>query len=378
MATTNRGDGATLTPTVRSEHPMSNAPPSPARPTFGRALLAGLAAGAIAGLIAAVVQLPLESPDDVFFNSASVVLGALVAGLAGGALWHLLKTRGAPVGLFAGCVAVAFVLIGAAALLLDSVLSGLPGYVIPLAAIVLGGVALLTPLFAQPAPRAPLVAPVATVAALAVGFALAGQGDAESGRLALSDAPAGQGTGAVLRPADVAGMTFAIAPGESTVTYTVREKLAQLPAPSDAVGKTSQVSGTLFLDGRPSTVTVDVSTFQSDQAMRDNFIRTNPNGPQFSRFPEAQLVVTDLDLPTEYREGETITRTVTGNMTIRGVTRPQTFTVQARLAGGTLEVHAITEFAWTDYQIPKPNFAGFVEVQDTARIEALLIARGSR
>jgi len=363
--------------------PETDGPSSGPRPdSLVRALLAGLAAGAIAGIVAALVNLPLRSPDEAFFNSASVVLGALLAGLAGGALWHALRTRAAAYRLFLVSVAAAFLLVTAGVLALDALpsapLSGLPGFLIPLAAIVLAGVALLTPPLARPAWRAPLVAPVVTLAAVAVGAALMGRGDAESGRLALPSAPAAQQTARVLRPADVAGMAFAVAPGDSTVTYTVREKLSELPLPSDAVGRTSQVGGTIFLDGRPSTITIDVSTFQSDQSRRDNFIRTMRGGPQLGQYPQAQLTVESLDLPAEYREGETVTRTVTGTMTLRGVTRPQSFAVEARMQDNVLQVHATTDFTWADYQMPPPNLRGFVQVEDNVHIEALLVAHGDR
>jgi polyisoprenoid-binding protein YceI len=361
---------------------MVSATHTPATSTLPRALLAGLAAGAITALLAALVNLPLKSPDDAFFNSATVVIGALAAGIAGGVLWQAVQRRRQPQRDFLVCMAAAFVLVAGGALLLealpDAPLSGIPRFVVPLAAIVFGGVALLVPLFARPAWRAQFAAPVTGVAALALGIALAGQGDAESGRLALPDAPAVQTGAAVLRPADVAGMAYTVSASESTVTYTVREKLAQLPLPNDAVGKTSQVSGTLHLDGRPSTVTVDVSTFASDQRMRDNFIRTNPRGPNFAANPQAQLVISELDLPAEYTEGETVTRTVSGMMTIRGVTRPQTFAIEARLAGGVLTAHATTDFTWADYQIPAPNIGGFVQVEDNVHIEVLLVAQGAR
>lgn len=366
----------------RGDHRLSALPPSQTAPPLSRALLAGLTAGSLAGIVAALVQLPLRSPDDIVLNSLTVVLAALVAGLAGGALWYALRGQQSPERAFLAVLAAAFLLVAAGALVADRLpnapLSGIPGFVIPVAGIVLGGMALLTPLFARPAWRAALLGPVAAVVALGLGLALAGQGDADSGQLALPDAPSGQASGALLRPTDVAGTAFTVRPADSTVTYTVREKLASLPSSSNAVGKTSQVSGTIYLDRRPSTITVDVSSFQSDQPMRDNFIKNNPNGPQFSQYPRAQLVVSDLTLPTEYREGETVTQTVTGTMTIRGVSRPQSFNVEARMAGGVLTLYATTDFTWADYQIPPPNFAGFVQVEDTARIEALIVADSSR
>ena len=44
-----------------------------------RGLAAGLIAGAVGALIASAVSLPLHSPDDVFFNTATVTIAALLA-----------------------------------------------------------------------------------------------------------------------------------------------------------------------------------------------------------------------------------------------------------------------------------------------------------
>ena len=368
--------------------------------TLQRSLLAGLAAGAVAALIASLVSLPLESPDDVFFNTASVTLGALLTGLLAGALWWALRGRGTQTRTFVGAMLAAFVVVAVATLVIDllpnSPLERLPGFVIPLAGIVLGMLAVLTPVFARPALRPQLVGPVAAVAALALGIGLAGQGDAESGRLSLPDAPPGSTTGSspaapsgqgagpagqaatsndgVLRPRDVAGAEFVVTPGESVATYTVREKLAQLPRPNEAVGRTTEVRGTIYLDGRPSKVVVDLSKLQSDQPMRDNYIRTR--GPELNKYPLDEFIVSDLrDLPVEYRPGETVTRNITGTMKIREVERPLTFAVEARLQDNVLYVLGRTDFTWADFQIPPPNIAGRVQVEDNVHVEVLLVGR---
>src|SRR5262245_44675998 len=273
--------------------------PRPAGLSLQRALLAGLAAGAIAALPAVLLSLPLRSPDDLLFNSATVAIGALLFGLVAGLAWWQVRRRGAGPRAYALCALSAFLVIAAGAELLE-VMPGAPlarlvRFVIPLAAIVVGVTAQLTPLLARPRLRVPILAPAATLVVLVLGIALAGQGDAESGRLALPEVgtPSAGTDADLLRPADVAGITFNVVPGESTATYTVREKLAVLPAPSDAVGRTSQLTGTVRLDGGPSEITADLRTLASDQPQRDNFIRRF-GGVQSERFPLAVFTLTDL------------------------------------------------------------------------------------
>ena len=67
----------------------------------------------------------------------------------------------------------------------------------------------------------------------------------------------------------------------SVAGYRVREKLAQLPAPSDAVGRSSAVTGQVTIADRGgaysaanATFTVDVSQLKSDKSMRDNKMRS--------------------------------------------------------------------------------------------------------
>ncbi len=351
-------------------------------------VLGGLGAGALAAAAAALLSLPLRSPDDAFFNTASVTLGALLVGLLAGLLWWALQRRARPLRAFAAWLLAGFVLVVAAALAFEAApsapLEGVAPFVLPLAALVFGAVGVLTPLVARPALRPAWSGPAATAAALVLGVALAGQGDAPSGRLALPESPApgpagatgqaGEASGGVLRPQDVAGVVFTVVPGESTATYTVREKLARLPLPSNAVGRTTAITGTIRLDGGPSTITVDLRTLESDQPMRDRFIRER-GGIQSDRYPYAQFTVTQLDLPSEYRVGETVSRAVTGMMKIREVERPLTFQVEARLQGNTLYIAGRTDFTWADFNIPPPNVAGVVQVEDNVHIEVLIVAR---
>ena len=77
------------------------------------------------------------------------------------------------------------------------------------------------------------------------------------------------------------GIKFVLVPAKSSASYTVTEQLAGNNLPNDAVGKTSSITGSIIIlpDGKIDTAnskfTVDVSTLQTDQSMRDTFVRKN-------------------------------------------------------------------------------------------------------
>jgi polyisoprenoid-binding protein YceI len=63
-------------------------------------------------------------------------------------------------------------------------------------------------------------------------------------------------------------------------------------------------------------------------------------------------------------------------LTVRDVTRPATFDVNARLAGDTLSGTATTQIKMSDFGIEPPNFANTLTVADEFRIEVQFVAKG--
>ena len=167
-----------------------------------------------------------------------------------------------------------------------------------------------------------------------------------------------------------AGTGFVIGEG-SEATFTVNEKLAWLDLPNDAVMRTKGISGTIYLDGRPSVIELDLHSMTSDSERRDGYVRNR-------MFPDdrtATFTVTSLgDLPDPLPEGEEISREVQGELSIKGVAKPITFQVQARRDPGKLFVLGRTTFTWQDLEIPPPNIPGRIQVKDEVQVEALLSA----
>src|SRR3954469_7969708 len=135
--------------------------------------------------------------------------------------------------------------------------------------------------------RVLLIAVVAVAAAFAVAYFTLFNTDSPA-KLTLETKGS---TNAVPPPTgDLAG-TWTVADG-SVAGYRVREKLAQLPAPSDAVGRTGAVTGQVTVADRGGAYsaenadfTVDVSQLKSDQAKRDNKIHSI--GLETDKYPQA-------------------------------------------------------------------------------------------
>lgn len=161
----------------------------------------------------------------------------------------------------------------------------------------------------------------------------------------------------------------------SIAGYRVREQLASLPALSDAVGRTSSVTGTLTLTESgagltlsEASVRVDVSTLSSDRSMRDQRIRSI--GLESARYPTATFTLTTPVLvPAEAAAGQAVTLAATGELTMHGTTRMETIPLQARLTGAQIEVAGSITFGWGDFGMTAPSIGGFVSVTDRATME---------
>jgi hypothetical protein len=338
-------------------------------------VVAALLASVIGGLLAIALSLPLRSPDDVFFNAGTVAVGALVAGLAAGAAW---RAFGGHIARFEVAMAGAFVLVATATFAGTQLFAGMVPFVLPLAAVVLGSIAALTPLIADRAP--PIKAVAAVVPMLVLGVALAGRGDAEIRALSLPPAAtaalatpgaSSAGTSTFRTPADVRGVMFTVGQG-SEARFTVREKLAEVALPGDATLHDTALTGEVRLDGT-STVRIDLQQLSSDQSRRDTFIRR-----QFSRQSIATVTIDNIGaLPAQYAAGEVVKRQVTGRLNILGNEAPITFEVEARLEGDTLSILGRTTFRWADFKIPPPNIPGTVQVQDEVTVVVLIVAKAA-
>lgn len=171
-------------------------------------------------------------------------------------------------------------------------------------------------------------------------------------------------------PGQVENVVFVIGEG-SEATFTVNEKLARLELPNDAVMRTGDLSGNVYLDGQASVIEINLHSLTSDQSRRDGYVRDR----MFPNNPVAIFTVPELGpLPEPIAVGESITRQVEGQLSIRGITKPVTFEVEARLDPEALFILGRTSFTWDELEIPPPNIPGRIQVKDEVSVEVLLSA----
>jgi polyisoprenoid-binding protein YceI len=189
---------------------------------------------------------------------------------------------------------------------------------------------------------------------------------------ATSDAPAASSDG------NVAG-TWAVAAG-SEAGYRVTEQLASLPAESEAIGRTDQVTGTIEVasDGTTTTltggtITVDTTTITSDESRRDNRMRSE--GLQTDQFPTATFTVTQpVEIPAAALAGTATDITLVGDLTLHGVTKSVEIPAQARLADGQIQVLGSLTFPLSDFEIVAPNIGGFIiSIADEGTLEFVVL-----
>jgi polyisoprenoid-binding protein YceI len=165
----------------------------------------------------------------------------------------------------------------------------------------------------------------------------------------------------------------------SQAGYRVREKLASFSAPSDAVGRTTAVTGTLTLSQVASgfsveaaSFTVDVSKLSSDQSRRDQ--RIHSQGLQSDRFPTATFKLTSpIALTADAGNGQTVHLSATGDLTIHGVTKSVTIPIDARLTGSKIELVGSITFPFSQFGMTPPSIGGFVSVENNATMEFQLL-----
>jgi polyisoprenoid-binding protein YceI len=165
----------------------------------------------------------------------------------------------------------------------------------------------------------------------------------------------------------------------SVAGYRVREQLANLPAESDAVGRTEDVSGSITVEQASDaarltagTFTVDTTTIQSDEGRRDNRLRNE--GLQTDQSPTATFVVTQpVDVPAAALAGAASDVTLVGELTLHGVTKAVEIPAKAQLTDGKIQVAGSLTFPLSDFGITPPNVGGFIlSIADEGALEFLV------
>ena len=163
-------------------------------------------------------------------------------------------------------------------------------------------------------------------------------------------------------------------PAVSFAGFRVNEVLAGGIGAFTAVGRTPDVSGSIELTGTALvavTVEVTMSTLKTDNGSRDGQVRRALNT---NEFPVAIFTLAEpVELPAGMAEGEAFSAAVQGDLTIKGVTNPAVFDLQAQLVGDTIVAVGSSEVTFADYGVRTPTAPVVVSVEDNGIMEFQLI-----
>jgi hypothetical protein len=137
----------------------------------------------------------------------------------------------------------------------------------------------------------------------------------------------------------------------SFVGYRVQEPLA--------------ISGTQVTD---VSITADLTQLKSDDQRRDGQLQQR--GLETDTFPTATFKLSQpIDLGSVPADGQTISVTATGELTLHGVTKTVDIPLQARLNGNTIEIVGSLAITFADYSITPPTSFIALSVADHGTME---------
>jgi polyisoprenoid-binding protein YceI len=163
--------------------------------------------------------------------------------------------------------------------------------------------------------------------------------------------------------------------GSSYVGYRVKEQLAFLDSPNEAVGRSNAVTGTMEVAGdtvEAVRIEADLTQLTSDETRRDNAIRDR--GLESARYPTATLELAEpIRLATAPVQGQEVRGQGRGRLTVHGVTREVDLDLKGRWTGETIQVVGQLPVKMSDYQIEPPRFGPVVSIEDSLAVDFNLV-----
>ncbi|MEO8070160.1 MAG: YceI family protein [Acidobacteriota bacterium] len=188
--------------------------------------------------------------------------------------------------------------------------------------------------------------------------------------------PAAPGGRATASPLDATKpVKLELAEG-TTARFRVREQLAGVNFPSDAVGTTQSVTGAIVLnaDGSlnvpQSKITVDLRTLKTDQEMRDGYVQNNTL--ETAKYPLLEFVpkrIIGLSSPLPSGRGAQAGFQIVGDMTMHGVTTEVTWNMVATFSDTMVAGHGNTTLNFAMFKMTKPSLARLLSVDDKIDLE---------
>lgn len=178
--------------------------------------------------------------------------------------------------------------------------------------------------------------------------------------------------------APVGATVLQIVQSESQARFVIDEVLNN--APKTVIGTTDQVAGEIAIDAQnPSNskvgvIQVNARTLVTDSQFRDRAIKNailQTNEYEFVTFTPSAIT----GLPTTGAVGQSYTFQMSGDLTIRNVTKPITFDVTVTPESETrIKGTATASIKYADYSITIPQVRQVASVDENVRLEIDFVA----
>jgi len=141
----------------------------------------------------------------------------------------------------------------------------------------------------------------------------------------------------------------------STAGYRVQETLFGVS--NIAVGRTTAVTGSITISGTTvstGSFSVDLTQVTSDRSERDGQFQTRIMDT--AMYPTATFTLTkSIEFATLPANGVKVTESATGNLTMHGVTKSETFPLTAQRNGSVINVLGSIKITFSDWNISNPS-----------------------
>jgi polyisoprenoid-binding protein YceI len=175
--------------------------------------------------------------------------------------------------------------------------------------------------------------------------------------------------------AALADGTWVIRSSASIVGFRAREKYFSLPVPTEVVGRTSVVRGTMKTRGGAivaTSVVVDMRTLKTNDSRRDDTLRSSRE-PLWDKHPYGRFTLGRQPVGLSGLGSGSVADVVArGTLRLHDVDRKVEFPLQVRLAGGRFQAAGRLRTKMTSFGFDPPSVAGLTTVRNGVTIEVKL------
>jgi polyisoprenoid-binding protein YceI len=169
--------------------------------------------------------------------------------------------------------------------------------------------------------------------------------------------------------------SWVVQSSKSIVGFRAREKYLSLPVPSEVVGRTSVVHGTMETRGGKiiaTRVVVDMRTLKTNDSRRDDTLRSS-RGPLWDKHPYGRFALGSQPIVLDRLSGGSVADVVAlGTLRLHEVDRRVEFPLRVQWSGGRFEVAGRLRTTMTSFGFDPPSVAGLTTVRNGVTIEVKL------